>query len=37
MYQMKERKIKMKEIYDYRFEYKMEGWKNFVIQASGNM
>lgn len=20
----------MKEIYDYRFEYKMEGWKNFV-------
>ena len=20
----------MKEIYDYRFEYKMDGWKNFV-------
>ena len=20
----------MKEVYDYRFEYKMEGWKNFV-------
>ena len=20
----------MKEIYDYRFEYRMEGWKNFV-------
>ena len=30
MYQMKKRKIKMKEIYNYRFEYRLEGQKEFV-------
>ena len=30
MYQMKERKLKMKEVYNYRFEYRLEGQKEFV-------